>query len=244
MNQYVNFSKERLIVKRIKSQTVTITKLLKTIPHYLSGSYLMNAVFSPMQEHGDIDVYFPKKKNYNAALKVLLNVKKAKLLYQTQYASTFIIDNKVFQLVKNAVKNIFNLANQHDFSNCCLAFNCLTDFLHITPQAKTAWSKNALLLNKSPLTNTAYPAPLFLNQLNLLYLRIIKYTQRYRLALSKDFKLVLKSLCSLAKKHLTLYQKKEYLYDYAGTRIVCLLSKESLLKKLEAVQHEDYLFKL
>lgn len=242
-----NFSpkKEKLIVSQIETQIVFFKDLLKDVQYYISGSFLMNLTFAPEKEFSDIDLYFPKKKDYYSASQALLNATDFTCIYSSNYAKTFKHkDGKELQLVKKPVKNIYLLANQHDFANCCLAYEPNKSFYYCTLKAFNAWSHGLLDINVTPLLSNSYPPNLFLNQLKLFYSRLKKYTERYNLSLSKNILSKIFKIKNLHFFHLKNYEENNYIYDYAGSKIICIVSSVVLYSYLNRILHEKSMHEL
>ena len=242
-----NFSpkKEKLIVNRIENEIVFFKYLLRNVQYYISGSFLMNLTFAPNHKYSDIDLYFPNKANYYKALRLLDISDEFTLTYTSKYAATYTHKNGIeLQLVKSSVKNIYNLANQHDFSNCCLAYEPNKMFYYCTLKAFNAWSHGVLDINTTPLLNNNYPPNLFLNQLKLFYSRLKKYTSRYSLSLSHNIIKKIKKIKNLHSSHLNSYQETNYIYDYAGAKIICIISSVILNSYLTRIINEKSMLKL
>jgi hypothetical protein len=242
-----NFShkKEKLIVDRIERKIVFFKYLLKDVQYYISGSFLMNLTFAQKEKYSDIDLYFPDKDNYFKAVKILNNSEDFAIKFASKYAITYTSINQVdLQLVKTSVSNIYKLANQHDFANCCLAYEPNRMFYYCTVKAFNAWAHGVLDPNKTPLLNFNYPPHLFLNQLKLFYSRLKKYTSRYNLILSQNIINTIKKIKKLHLLHLNFYEEKNYLYDYAGSRVICIISSTLLSDYLSRIIDEKSMFKL
>ena len=247
MDSKFNFSpkKEKLIVSQIENQIVFFKNLLNGIQYYISGSFLMNLTFAPNKEFSDIDLYFARKKDYYAASARLLSSPDFTCIYSSNYAKTFKHKNgKELQLVKKPVKNMYNLANQHDFANCCLAYEPNTKYYYCTLKAFNAWSHGLLDINRTPLLSRNYPPNLFLNQLKLFYSRLKKYTERYNLSLSKNILSKIFKIKNLHFFHLKKYEENNYIYDYAGTKTICIISSVILYGYLNRILNEKSMHEL
>lgn len=205
MKNQINLPSDKLIVEKIKERTKFFNYLFSDIKYFISGSFLMNSVFSEHSSYSDIDIYFPSKHDYTSAQSVLNSNSNFNLFKKTKYATTYHHkDTGIFlQLVKKNQKNIKTLALSHDFANCALAIDLNNNSIFISKKAVAAWSKSTLDFNASPLLKKGLPSSRFFNQLNLFYIRIKKYTSRYKLTLSKYLKGKLEEILSIHRIHLS-----------------------------------------
>lgn len=198
LNNKFNTCNKIKIVHKINQETVFFKHLLSDTNYMISGSFLISLLLN-RKDYSDIDLYFSKYKFYNLAVKKLNNSSNFELLYKTKYASTYKCssNNTILQLVKSIKKNTYVLANSHDFANCCMAYDSVTNKLYITSQAIKAWKTNTLLINKTPCLSKNYPINYFYNQFYLLASRVFKYLKRYSLVLHAKTRLALKKVLKI-----------------------------------------------
>lgn len=197
-NNKFNTCNKIKIVHKINQETVFFKNLLADTNYMISGSFLISLLLD-RKDYSDIDLYFTKHKLYNLAVRKLNNSSNFELLYKTKYASTYKCssNNTILQLVKSTKKNAYVLAHSHDFANCCMAYDSVTNKLHITSQAIQAWKSNTLLINKTPCLSKRYPITYFYNQFYLLASRVFKYLKRYSLVLHSKTGLALKEVLKI-----------------------------------------------
>lgn len=236
INEISLFS-NKLIVEKTKESTKFFNHLFTDIKYFISGSFLMNIVFFESASYSDIDLYFPSKSSWKVAKKRLHDSSHFVTERSTKYAITYkcISNGVLLQLVNKPVKSLTHLAFSHDFANCSLAANINTSTLFISPKALQAWQRKTLEYNFSPLLKRNFSSSQFCNQLNLFYIRIVKYTSRYNLELSDCFKKKLKKILHLHQKHLAkMFLKKTNFYvDYANTYYTSKYTQIQLHKKLK-----------
>jgi hypothetical protein len=216
----INLPSDKLIVENIKERTKFFNYLFSDIKYFISGSFLMNTVFSKSADYSDIDIYFPSKQDYTTALKILEKEANFTLSMQTKYAATYRCSttNVFLQLVKKNVKSIKHLACSHDFANCSLAVDINANSIFISKKAVQAWENNVLEYNFSPLLKKGFDSLKFCNQLNLFYMRLIKYTSRYKLSLSDNLKEKIKKILLIHQQHLSkiFTRRIKFCNDYAN----------------------------
>ena len=238
INQISLFS-NKLIVQKTKESTRFFNHLFTDIKYFLSGSFLMNAFFSQSAPYSDIDLYFPSKSQWKIAKKRLHESSDFVIVASTRYAVTYkcISNNILLQLVNRVVKSLKNLAFSHDFVNCSLAIDINASSFFMHPKALQAWQNKTLEYNFSPLLKKNFNISNFCNQLNLFYMRIIKYTSRYNLTLSNDFKKKLKKILLIHQKHLSkMFSKRvNFYFDYASTRYIVKHTQLQLHQKLKSM---------
>lgn len=237
MKNQINLQSDKLIVENIKERTKFFNHLFLDIKYFISGSFLVNEVFFKSADYSDIDIYFPSKHDYTSALEILNKVNGFTLCMQTKYATTYkcLATNTLLQLIKKNVKSIKHLALSHDFANCSLAIDINTNAIFISKRAIQAWKNNTLEYNSSPLLKQGFDKLKFCNQLNLFYMRLVKYTSRYKLSLSDNLKEKIKKILVIHQQHLSkiFNQKIKFCNDYANIYYTSKYSQMALHYKIK-----------
>lgn len=171
------------VINTVKNYIINIDPELMNFNWIVSGSFAVNALYSPKKVHNDIDFYFPTEEDYLKCFAYLQN-KYQFNFYQSDFADTF--PNNI-QLVKKWFLPPEQLIMTHDFVNVSVAITNTS--IYTTKETHFAWYNDELDLRNFQIAKDP-PATSYekLVALNLLLARTNKYLERYELNLSPSFK--------------------------------------------------------
>ena len=190
-NSELSFHKK--LLSNYTQMLSSIHPSFKDIKPILSGSAAINLVVAPSVEYSDYDFYFNSEQHYNTARQFLFE---NKFEYKTETKNCIVFQNnknkKDIQLIKTFYGGVNNVLNNHDFTNCAIAFE--DNVLHVKKEAFVHWRDKHLDLQNIQCNPKFYLNPSF-NDIEIAYVlgfivnliqRIEKYTNRYELTFNEN----------------------------------------------------------